>query len=106
MTSKKNYIQAKVIFKKENEGGRCCMPVETGYSPHLATKVNEMLGVYFIDIKPDAQFGEPFNVKIGLLYHPKVDYSNLSLGTEFKIIEGPKIVGTGTVTKGIHTYTT
>ena len=35
---------------------------------------------------------------MALVYHPEVDYSALLVGTHFQILEGPHVVGAGTVT--------
>ena len=78
------------------------MPSGSGYSPHLRVRPGQMLGVYFIGVPEDAEPGQPFNLNLGLLYHPDVDYSDLKPSASFEVLEGAKVIGTGTVNEGPH----
>jgi len=47
-------------------------------------------------------FETEYEVELELSYHPRIDYSPLSEGKKFKLIEGPKMVGEGIVTSMIY----
>lgn len=68
--------------------------------PHLVVEGGDggYLGVVFCaeaDMELTAEV--PTDCHLGLLYHPRVDYSPLLPGRAFKIGEGPKPVGEGIV---------
>lgn len=67
-----------------------------GYRPHFVINGDtEMLGVEFLesDLKEFDKFGE---AKVKLFYD-NVDYSKLSKGVTFNIVEGSSVVGEGKV---------
>lgn len=90
-------LKADVVFLRPEEGGRKT-PLESGigYSPHLATKADEMLGVRFLKVSQKPEPGTPLLVEFETLYDG-VDYSPLVPGVSFEIKEGPKVVGRGVV---------
>lgn len=90
-------LRAQVVFFTENEGGRNHMP-SSGYRPHFSTKPGEMLGVRIIEISPSSKFGEPTEISFELVY-PLVDYSSLTSGSKFKILEGKTVVGSGNIAR-------
>ncbi len=96
-------INAKVAIKffLTEDGGRKS-PVDLNshqYRPHFKlSEDDELLGVEFIQgshapVKP----GESACAIVRLLYYPEVNYNKLIEGTEFSILEGPKVVGHGRV---------
>lgn len=67
-----------------------------GYRPHfVASGDTEMLGVEFLE-SGLAKFNEFGEAVVKLLYN-KVDYSKLEKGVTFNIVEGPRVVGEGSV---------
>jgi hypothetical protein len=93
-------IAAEVVFYAPEEGGRD-HPLDLSrgeYTPHLSVEENsEYLGVRFLPSRGVFETGEPLYVKAELIY-PNVDYSALTPGAHFKILEGPNTVGQGRVT--------
>lgn len=68
--------------------------------PHLVAEGGngEYLGVVFCaEAGMELTAETPAECRLGLLYHPRVDYSPLLPGRAFKIVEGPKPVGEGIV---------
>lgn len=96
MTSKR-ILSAEVLFFLPEEGGRQTFP-GTGeeYRPHLSTKPKEKLGVRFIKVLPDSKLGARTTIEFETIYDG-VDYSSLVTGASFKILEGTKVVGMGTI---------
>lgn len=89
----KENLLVKVIF---NCGGRT-KPVLAGYRPHFVLPGSgHLMGIEFVDIMDEFAFNFSLNVKVRLMYDG-VDYSSLSIGTNFNICEGSHIVGNGTV---------
>lgn len=75
---------------------RTHFPAE-GYRPHFAPKGGrDMLGIVFATFG-HTRFGEPLQAGLDYLYPGRVDYSALSPGTEFWIIEGGTAVGEGVI---------
>ena len=70
------------------------------YRPHLRVLGGggALLGVAFMD-GPDEPIspGGSTHATIKSLYEPGVSYDELSLGSRFEILEGPKVVGHGIV---------
>ena len=66
------------------------------YRPHLMVKGDtRYLGVYFIDGQ-EANFDTWVKCLVSPLYED-IDYSGLTYGTEFYVMEGPNKVGEGVV---------
>lgn len=96
-------INAKVTIRlfSTEEGGRKS-PVDLNshqYRPHFRLlEDDELLGVEFIQgSHAPVQPGESACAIVRLLYYPEVNYSKLIEGTEFNIVEGPRVVGHGKV---------
>lgn len=87
-------LKVKVKFYSDN---RNSFPsLNWGYRPHFMVKgTAEMLGVEFIksDLLEFNKFGE---AEVKLLYE-NVDYSKLTKGIVFDILEGSHVVGEGAV---------
>lgn len=90
-------IEAKIVFRLQDEGGRQQVPSGISYRPHLVVENSVVyLGVNFIEIPDQVQLGVPYTQKMRLMYDLK-EYELLQKGTKFKIMEGPNIVGEGCV---------
>ena len=94
-------LKVKVLFKSENHGGRQNLPLKLlssrEYRPHVVVDLESAyLGVCFIGQEGDLVVQEKCIATIDLIYND-VDYSSLISGTEFKILEGEKVVGSGVV---------
>jgi len=90
-------LTIRLTMKKESEGGRHG-PFTAGYCPHLvATASAEWLGVRVSASPGPVPPGDTADVRVELLYHPNLDYSVLSPGAQFQVMEGPRVVGEGTV---------
>jgi hypothetical protein len=87
-------LEAEVVFYRPEQGGRTHVPT-SDYRPHFSTKPDEMLGVRVLSFS-DSLLGKPLKIAFELIYDG-VDYSALAPGTEFKILEGPRVVGSGVV---------
>ena len=104
----KRSIYVLVKFLSAGEGGRLGSIYLNGYgySPHFRIIGDtEYLGVQFIEglhriINPK----EWVIAKVWLMYYPNVNYEKLSEGKEFEILEGTKVVGTGTVISPVSEY--
>ncbi|MEZ5986120.1 MAG: hypothetical protein R3B94_09230 [Hyphomonas sp.] len=90
-----------VRFYAPEQGGRSVLPnLAAGqYRPHLvldADRESVFLGVQFIEGADDFTFDVDVQAVVRLLYE-NVDYSGLKPGATFKIMEGAKSVGQGSV---------
>lgn len=91
-------FKIKMSFYRFENGGRKSIPLLKAecYRPHLRIAGNdEYLGVVFMDGDVN-DTGRPFFAEIRTLYE-NVDYSDLTPGACFHIMEGARIVGEGTV---------
>jgi hypothetical protein len=81
--------------------------------PHLVVMIDDRgepgsdcacpyLGVRFVALPSAPAAGEPGTYELELMYHPEVDYSALRAGTKFAVMEGPHVVGRGTVVEEHH----
>ena len=101
------HIQVWIQMLSPDEGGRRS-PVflgaasgGRGYCPHvrICGGDGEYLGVEFLDGGEEPLHpGDSRDATAKLMYEPRVDYSSLTINSEFEIIEGGKIVGVGRVT--------
>ncbi len=90
-----------------NRGGRqaalnLCNDNPGQYRPHLRLigGSGELLGVSFMDGPDDPILpGEQTQATIKCLYAPAVSYAELVEGARFEILEGPRLVGHGRVTR-------
>lgn len=90
MTSYKAIVE---IFSHDR-GGRACMPEGTGYSPHACSiGGKEYLPIALHNVPHTAKLDFEFEASIEFLYFQRLDYSILTSGEEFNLIEGVKIIG-------------
>lgn len=74
------------------------MPVGAGYSPDIVVLgTKDYLAVRFLEVPGDSQQGQEFIGSIELMHPEDVDYSALSCGVKFELLEGTRTVGTGKV---------
>ncbi len=77
-----------------DKGGRPCMPEGTGYSPHACSiDGEEYLPIVFHNVPTAATLDETFEASIEFLYPEQLDYSILTSGREFDLVEGVKRIG-------------
>ena len=72
------------------------------YRPHFRVigGSGELLGVAFMDVPDDPVLpGQQTFATVRFLYAPAVSYEELVQGAQFEILEGPKIVGLGRITR-------
>ncbi len=72
------------------------------YRPHFRVigGSGELLGVAFMDGPDDPVLpGEQTFATVQFLYAPAVSYGELLEGAQFEILEGPKVVGQGRITR-------
>jgi hypothetical protein len=94
------YIEVEVRFLSTEEGGRNQLPgLKSGtYRPHLRVSPDSpLLGVEFVDGPETFQPNLLLQATLRLTYTPLVDYSMLTIGTRFDVVEGPKVVASGVV---------
>lgn len=88
-------------MKSEAAGGRHA-PFSAGYAPYLVVVgTSELLAVRAcnsVAVSP----GESAEVPFELMYFPKLDYGGLRTGERVSLVEGPRIVGEGVVTRGVE----
>jgi len=103
-------IEAELTLLKTEDGGRAVpLRLEPGspfYMPHLVigdpkrtSPSGTLLGVAFRRAPLNLAPGDTATVRMDLMYHPEVDYRELTPGATFTVREGPKIVGHGRVLK-------
>jgi hypothetical protein len=91
-------VRVQIQFKTEADGGRATAAnLRSGvYRPHLRVSGGEYLGVVLCNGPADAVTpGESACADAVLIYEPAVDYSALTPGVEFDVLEGRQVVGTG-----------
>ena len=92
------YLTVTVRFLSHDEGGRKHPPSLPGFMPHFVVPPsNEMLGIAFIDGPVDIFPNDDSTATVRCLYEPMVSYDALKVGTQFQIVEGPKLIGSGIV---------
>jgi elongation factor Tu len=95
-------LLVRVSMKTESEGGRHG-PFEAGYCPHfIAEGSSDWLGVRVSSCAGPVAPGETAEIRVELLYHPKLDYSALYPGSKFKLVEGPRTIGDGLVLEDLQ----
>lgn len=78
--------------------GRACMPVGTGYSPHIRIEgADSVIPVRFVCVPSTRELGEEYIQTLELMYPNQVDSTSLVTGVGFQILEGQKVVGNGRV---------
>ena len=92
------YVKARITLLTHEEGGRLTPLSSKGgvYRPHVRVGAGDLLGVQFVDGPAQVAPGAEAEVVMQLLYSG-VDYSPLAPGITFTVLEGLKVVATGTV---------
>ena len=89
-----NSYRARITIHSHDRGGRPAMPVDSGYSPHACTPGGqEYLPIVLLDVPDSATFNVEFEAVVQLRYPDRLDYSVLTSGHEFDLVEGVKRVG-------------
>lgn len=101
------FAEVLIEFLPTEEGGRrtpICLSTDSPahYRPHLRVRDGDgqMLGVEFVD-GPDDPIppgGSTF-ATVRFVYEPNVCYDALVVGAEFDVLEGPRVVGVGRITR-------
>jgi translation elongation factor EF-Tu-like GTPase len=92
------HLQVLVKFLSPKQGGRKQPPDLHRYRPHfIVPPSEERLGVEFIDGPSDYEPHEEVRASVKCLFEPDVSYDVLIVGTNFEIVEGLTIVGSGKV---------
>jgi hypothetical protein len=90
-------IFAEVEMLEPTQGGRSSPCAYVGYRPHLVVTSGVLLGVEFTAVPAVVAPSKQLAVRLRLPY--SIDYSALSVGAAFKIVEGgTHVVGHGRVT--------
>lgn len=90
--------QVQVEFLHPDENGCRRLPSLNGYRPHFRVSSSpELLGIAFIDGPECVQPSTPVHAKVRFVYLPEVDYTLLTIGAHFEILEGPQVVGYGVI---------
>jgi translation elongation factor EF-Tu-like GTPase len=104
-------VSAEVVYLAREEGGRATPPC-SGYMPHIVVQdrtvrtatrdqrgwSNESyLGIRLTDCPSGYNNGNAGDFTFDLMYHPRVDYSDVIPGAKFTVREGGHIVGHGIV---------
>lgn len=100
---KKTYLRARVMFYSPQRGGRPVVPVGDGYAPYLRPHGATSYGLAIrVNGMPDhgGQHEVSYSVEMELTYYPGQDYTSLTPGATFLLVEGPKVVGEGEITSG------
>jgi|SRR5262245_24426290 len=101
------FAEVRIEFLPTEKGGRrtpVCLSADSPgyYRPHFRVRGGngEMLGVEFID-GPDEPItpGTSTFATVRFLFEPDVCYEALVVGAEFELLEGPRVVGIGRVTR-------
>lgn len=96
----KTYVRARVVFYAPQRGGRPVVPVGDGYAPYLRLHRATSYGMAVrVNGMPDhgGQYEVFYPVEIELTYYPSQNYTSLTPGATFLLIEGPKAVGEGEI---------
>ena len=92
------YLEVIVQFLSHHQGGRKHPPPLVGFMPHFVVPPSrEMLGIAFIDGPNDILPNDDVSATVRCLYEPLISYDVLKVGTQFQIVEGPRLIGTGIV---------
>ncbi len=99
----RSYVKAKVLFYSPSRGGRPFVPIRDDYAPYLRSGLfAEDLAIRINGMPLNGNYEIEYEVELELSYHPRIDYSPLMEKSQFKLIEGRKIIGKGIVTSVIY----
>lgn len=95
---------AKVVvqFLDADVGGRKgATYLVKGYRPHFRVGDGEYLGVEFSGNESSEPIrpGVCVNAEVAFVYADEIDYAALVAGSQFRVLEGARIVGIGVVTE-------
>lgn len=93
-------VRVQIQFKTEADGGRAMAAnlCSGTHRPHLRASGGEYLGVVLCNGPADAVApGASACADAVLIYEPDVDYSELTPGVEFDVLEGRQVIGIGKV---------
>lgn len=96
----KHSVRVQITFRTHRDGGRATpADLRLGiYRPHFRVGHGEYLGVAMFNCPLGVVVaGTPVHADAVLVYQPNVDYSALTPGVVFEVLEGAQIVGTGKV---------
>ena len=113
MPNNRPTVIAEVTFLLASDGGRSLPPLfNSQYRPHIVIQspdvrstaidalgnvCDKYLGICFLSATEDYQLGQKSVVTLELMYHPRVDYSEVQPEATFTIREGGSVVGYGRV---------
>ena len=99
-TPKKKGAEVELHFRTFEEGGRR-EPVllDRGtYRPHFVVSGGEYLGIAVTQGPPEpVQPGGTALVTVAFIYEPAINYSILTKGTSFDVMEGSRVVASGRI---------
>lgn len=85
---------AEIIIYSSDMGGRPSLPEGSGYSPHACSPDGEeYLPIIFHDIPTSATLNAKFEALIEFRYPDELDYTPLTTGKQFDLVEGVKRIG-------------
>lgn len=108
-------VDVDATFLSQDDGGRQSLPFfnrQPWYRPHIVLQNPDVrvatvdangvcdeyyLGVQFISGPKDPTFNQAHNFSLRLMYHPRVDYSEVLPDATFTIREGGRVIGFGRV---------
>lgn len=92
--------KVRVQFVASDAGGRDQVFLSETYRPHFCVGNGEYLGVQFFGgPKAAVPAGATVEAQVRFVYEPEVNYADLRVGAQFRIMEGGAIVGVGKVTE-------
>ena len=101
-----NYANIRLTFLSADEGGRQRPPTLEGgtYRPHFRVGAHgDYLGVVFVAGPCHVAAGEEVSATVWFPYTDLgVDYGPLQEGVSFDVLEGPRVVARGVVTRGFQ----
>ena len=111
-------VKAILTVLTRSEGGRRSpFPDHTDYRPHIVVgdprqrvttvgpdgkSTEQYLGINFMGCGRVLMPGQEHEVEFALVYHPRVDYSEVVKGATFTVREGGRVVAFGQITDDVH----
>src|SRR5438046_1327245 len=92
------FVKSRVRFLSAANGGRVVMPTGNGYAPYIrATSLPHDLPIRVNGLPDEGKFEKEYEVTLELTYTSN-DYSPLSKGVPFLLVEGSRVVAEGRIT--------